>query len=179
MSFDRRGRRHHRTHEMRAAATTLPPFEVSITRRRATLARLEYVGGDMFESVPPADVYIMKHIIHDWDDERCLRLLRNCHLSMEGGGPIICVDAVLPPMGDTGGTAGNTTVTDAINNNVLATSLQASGGTGLMITAGNTTSDKVTVTAQGNNFNSDQFGVHQRAQLCQREARGPPDLATD
>jgi len=54
----------------------------------------------MFDAVPPADVYIMKHIIHDWDDERCIRLLRNCHRSMQGDGRVICVDTVLPPMGD-------------------------------------------------------------------------------
>jgi hypothetical protein len=67
-------------------------------------SRLEYIGGDMFKSVPPADVYVMKHIIHDWDDGRCIRLLRNCHQSMTGDGRVICVDAVLAPMGDTAGT---------------------------------------------------------------------------
>ena len=66
--------------------------------------RLEYVGGDMFESVPPADVYIMKHIIHDWEDEKCIRLLENCRRSMRGDGRVICVDTVLPPMGNTAGT---------------------------------------------------------------------------
>lgn len=66
-------------------------------------ARLDYVAGDMFESVPPADVYIMKHIIHDWEDEKCIRLLENCCRSMNHGGRVVCVDAVLPPMGDTAG----------------------------------------------------------------------------
>jgi SAM-dependent methyltransferase len=70
----------------------------------AVASRLEYLARDMFESVPEADVYIMKHIIHDWDDERCLRLLRNCHKSMQGDGRVICVDSVLPPMGNTAGT---------------------------------------------------------------------------
>jgi len=70
----------------------------------AVASRLEYLGGDMFESVPAADVYIMKHIIHDWDDERCVRLLENCHRSMRGDGRLICVDSVLPPMGDAAGT---------------------------------------------------------------------------
>ncbi len=70
----------------------------------AVASRLEYVGGNMFESVPAADVYIMKHIIHDWDDEKCVRLLENCRQSMRGDGRLICVDAVLPPMGDAAGT---------------------------------------------------------------------------
>ena len=67
----------------------------------AVAARLEFVGGDMFESVPPAEVYIMKHIIHDWDDARCIRLLENCRRSMTGNGRVISVDAILPPLGDT------------------------------------------------------------------------------
>ncbi len=69
-------------------------------------SRLEFAGGDMFEAVPPAEVYIMKHIIHDWDDARCIKLLENCHTSMEGDGRVICIDAVLPPMGDTGSPPG-------------------------------------------------------------------------
>ena len=67
--------------------------------------RIRYVGGDMFEAVPPAEVYIMKHIIHDWEDEKCVRLLGNCVRSMQGDGRVICVDSVLPSMGDTGGIA--------------------------------------------------------------------------
>jgi hypothetical protein len=66
--------------------------------------RLEFRGGDMFHSVPAGDVYVMKHIIHDWDDASCLKLLRNCRSSMLGDGRVICVDAVLPPMGETGAT---------------------------------------------------------------------------
>ncbi len=68
-------------------------------------SRVEYVGGDMFESVPAGDVFIMKHIIHDWDDDRCIQLLQHCRTNMDGEGRVISVDAVLPPMGDTGGTA--------------------------------------------------------------------------
>lgn len=71
---------------------------------RAIANRLEYLAGDMFNSVPAANVYIMKHIIHDWEDESCIRLLQNCHHSMRGGGRVICVDSVLPPMGNVGGT---------------------------------------------------------------------------
>ena len=67
-------------------------------------ARLEYVGADMLEMVPPGDAYILKHIVHDWDDERSVQILRNCHQSMEGQGRLICVDSVLPPIGDTSGT---------------------------------------------------------------------------
>lgn len=71
----------------------------------AVSSRLEYVDQDFFERVPSAGVYVLKHIIHDWDDAHCLRLLQNCHQSMKGNGRIICVDTVVPPMGDTSGVA--------------------------------------------------------------------------
>lgn len=66
------------------------------------LARLTFVGGDMFADVPAGDIYALKAIIHDWDDASCLRVLRNCRARLPGDGRIICVDNVLPPMGDTG-----------------------------------------------------------------------------
>ncbi len=68
--------------------------------------RLTFQPGDMFDSVPPADVYFLKHIIHDWHDEECKRILSNCRQSMIGEGKLLCVDVVLPPMGDTGGFSG-------------------------------------------------------------------------
>lgn len=70
------------------------------------ISRINFIGGDMFDSVPRAQVYIMKHIIHDWDDSSCKRLLSNCFNNMEYNGSIICVDAVLSPLGDTAGIAG-------------------------------------------------------------------------
>ena|SRR5260370_447654 len=94
---------------LRGAVLDMPdliPMAKKSSQLSADVAsRLEYIGGDMFDAVPAADVYIMKHIIHDWDDERCIRLLRNCHRSMEGEGRVVCVDAVLPPIGDTSGTS--------------------------------------------------------------------------
>jgi hypothetical protein len=87
------------------------PELIPVARKRgaendATVVnRLEYVGEDMFKSVPPAEVYIMKHIIHDWEDEKCVQLLQNCRQSMQGDGRVICVDSVLPPMGNTANTS--------------------------------------------------------------------------
>ena len=59
--------------------------------------RCEAVGGDFFASVPAGgDAYIMKHIIHDWDDENSLKILRNCHKSMTEGGKVLVVEMVIP-----------------------------------------------------------------------------------
>ena len=60
--------------------------------------RCEVVAGNFFESVPGGgDAYIMKHIIHDWDDVRALKILRNCHSAMKKGGKLLLVEAVIAP----------------------------------------------------------------------------------
>ena len=49
--------------------------------------RVEKVAGDFFEAIPAgADAYMMKHIVHDWDDERCRKILRSIHRAMSDGG---------------------------------------------------------------------------------------------
>jgi SAM-dependent methyltransferase len=59
--------------------------------------RCRVVGGDFLVSVPKGgDAYILKHIIHDWDDERATRILRNCHRAMPSGGRLLVVDPVIP-----------------------------------------------------------------------------------
>ena len=58
--------------------------------------RVEIVGGDFLDRLPDgADAYIMKRIIHDWDDERAATILRNCRIAMAPGGRVLVVDAVL------------------------------------------------------------------------------------
>ncbi|HKC64705.1 MAG TPA: methyltransferase [Pyrinomonadaceae bacterium] len=61
------------------------------------LDRAEVVGGDFFDSVPSGgDAYMMKLIIHDWDEERAVRILKNCHSAMEDGGRLLLVETVVP-----------------------------------------------------------------------------------
>jgi len=61
-------------------------------------ARCEAVGGDFFVSVPAGgDAYIMKYILHDWDDERCVRILKNCRNVMVPDGRVLAVEYVIAP----------------------------------------------------------------------------------
>ncbi|KAK3194498.1 hypothetical protein Dsin_025808 [Dipteronia sinensis] len=57
---------------------------------------VEHIGGDMFESVPKGDAIFMKWILHDWSDEHCLRLLKNCYKSIPEDGKLIVVETILP-----------------------------------------------------------------------------------
>lgn len=61
-------------------------------------ARCRFVGGDFFSSVPPADAYVMRHILHDWDDAAAISILRNCRKAMNPEGRILVVETVLPPL---------------------------------------------------------------------------------
>ncbi|KAL3500454.1 hypothetical protein ACH5RR_039547 [Cinchona calisaya] len=56
---------------------------------------VEHKGGDMFESIPEADAIFKKWILHDWDDEHCLKLLRNCYTALPEDGKIIIVEGIV------------------------------------------------------------------------------------
>ena len=59
--------------------------------------RATVVGGDFFESIPTGDALILKHILHDWDDEKCVAILRNCRNATLEGGRLLVVEEALPP----------------------------------------------------------------------------------
>lgn len=59
--------------------------------------RCEVVEGDFFDAVPAgADAYIMKSVIHDWDDERCITILTNCRQAMKADGKVLILEPVVP-----------------------------------------------------------------------------------
>jgi hypothetical protein len=65
---------------------------------RGVARRVELVAGSFFDegSVPKgADVYMLKHILHDWDDERCVAILRNCRAAMEPGARLLVIEALV------------------------------------------------------------------------------------
>ena len=60
--------------------------------------RCTTVSGDFFKAVPEGgDAYIMKHIIHDWDDGKALQILANIKRAMNPGGRVILLESVLTP----------------------------------------------------------------------------------
>jgi O-methyltransferase/methyltransferase family protein len=58
-------------------------------------------SGNFFEAVPKGgDAYIMKRTLHDWDDERCAKILANCRNAMSEKGRVLVVESVIPPGND-------------------------------------------------------------------------------
>jgi hypothetical protein len=63
--------------------------------------RLTLRGGDFFAEAPAgADAYLLKHILHDWGDEACLRILAPIRAGLAPGGRVLIVEQVIPPGND-------------------------------------------------------------------------------
>lgn len=59
--------------------------------------RCQVVAGNFFESVPAgADTYLMRHIIHDWDEARCIQILKHVRAVLPAGGKLLLIEVVVP-----------------------------------------------------------------------------------
>ena len=59
--------------------------------------RCEFIAGDFFETIPGgADAYLLKSVIHDWNDERSVAILRNCRHAMKGAAKLLLVERIVP-----------------------------------------------------------------------------------
>ncbi|KAJ8573644.1 hypothetical protein K7X08_010155 [Anisodus acutangulus] len=59
---------------------------------------LDFVGGDMFDKIPHANAMLLKHVLHNWRDEDCVKILKICKESIpnrEKGGKVIIIDTVM------------------------------------------------------------------------------------
>ncbi|KAK6919652.1 O-methyltransferase domain [Dillenia turbinata] len=59
---------------------------------------LDFVGGDMFEFIPPANAIVLKWVLHDWPDEDCVKILTRCREAIEStneGGKLIIIEIVI------------------------------------------------------------------------------------
>ncbi|XP_057796260.1 flavonoid 8-O-methyltransferase 1-like [Salvia miltiorrhiza] len=89
----------------KAAAAAFPGLKCTVLDLPHVVAGLEgsqnlsFVSGNMFEFIPPADAVILKWILHDWNDEHCVKILEKCKeailASKENGGKVIIVDMVV------------------------------------------------------------------------------------
>ncbi|XP_054789886.1 isoliquiritigenin 2'-O-methyltransferase-like [Prosopis cineraria] len=57
---------------------------------------LTHVGGDMFKSVPEGEAIMIKGTTHNWSDEKCVLLFRNCREALKEGGKVIVIDLMMP-----------------------------------------------------------------------------------
>lgn len=63
---------------------------------RKVAARITTAGGNFFQTVPAgADAYMMKYIIHDWNDDQCETILRHCREAMAPDGRVLVIEHVI------------------------------------------------------------------------------------
>lgn len=68
-------------------------------RAAGLAARCEAVAGDFFADVPEGDLYVLKAILHDWNDEQSVSILKNCRRRLRRGGRVAIVEMVIPDDG--------------------------------------------------------------------------------
>ncbi|KAK7349007.1 hypothetical protein VNO80_23829 [Phaseolus coccineus] len=73
---------------------------------------IEHVGGDMFESVPNGDAILVKLVCHNWADEDCIKLLRNCHRALPPHGKVIVMDYIIPEVPNSSDASKHTSILD-------------------------------------------------------------------
>ena len=60
-------------------------------------ARCTFHGGSFFDSVPAgADLYVLQHVLHDWNDQQCVTILDNCRKAMAPGATLLIIERVMP-----------------------------------------------------------------------------------
>ncbi|XP_048328169.2 probable O-methyltransferase 3 [Ziziphus jujuba] len=88
----------------KAIANAFPNTECTVFDLPHVVADLQgannvkYVGGDMFEAVPPADAILLKWILHDWSDEESVKILKKCKEAITGKGnkgKVIIIDMMM------------------------------------------------------------------------------------
>ncbi len=58
--------------------------------------RCEHVGGDMFKQIPTADAYMLKLILHDWNDQECVQILSNIRKAASGKKRVFIIEHIVP-----------------------------------------------------------------------------------
>ncbi|KAK8962928.1 hypothetical protein KSP40_PGU000444 [Platanthera guangdongensis] len=64
------------------------------------LPGVEHHGGDVFASVPSGDALLLKWVLHDWNDEDSIKILKSCWKAIPDNGKVIVVDSILPEIVD-------------------------------------------------------------------------------
>jgi hypothetical protein len=83
----------------------LPDVVPSATAAAAALGlaeRSRAMAGDFFTAVPEADIYLLKNVLHDWNDEEAVRILKRCRQAMRRGGRVVVIEMLLGEMGELG-----------------------------------------------------------------------------
>jgi SAM-dependent methyltransferase len=79
------------------------PTAIDAARNFGLEDRFSVVAGDFFSTpIPSGDLLLLKVVLHDWDDESCLKILRNCRRALHPGGRILLAEMLIDEIGKPG-----------------------------------------------------------------------------
>lgn len=89
---------------LRAVVMDLPsvvPRAGEVAARLGLSDRLTVVGGDFCTAAPSgADLYLLRYVLHDWDDEECVTILQKCRAAMKANGRVCVLEMTLGTVGE-------------------------------------------------------------------------------
>jgi O-methyltransferase domain/Dimerisation domain len=91
---------------LRGAVFDLPavvPTAIQAAEELGLQQRFSVFAGDFFQdTIPPADLFLLKMIMHDWNDDACLAILQNCRRAINPGGRIVVAEVIIGEIGTPG-----------------------------------------------------------------------------
>ena len=78
------------------------PMAAAAAKEAGLAERVQAVAGDFLQSVPAADLYLLKWILHDHSDEKCVTILTNCREALRAGGRVVVMELQLGGLDDPG-----------------------------------------------------------------------------
>jgi hypothetical protein len=87
-------------HTETRAITNLANLNRFVRSITSNVGSANRIGGSFFDSVPPAEAYMLKGIIHDWDDIDAIKILKDCRRSINAGGKLLISTSLLKPSTD-------------------------------------------------------------------------------
>jgi len=71
------------------------PHAIEQAKQNDTEGILNYEEGDFFNSIAASDCYLIKYILHNWNDENCIKILQNCRKSIAPNGRVLIMDMLI------------------------------------------------------------------------------------
>jgi hypothetical protein len=82
---------------LRAVVFDQPSVSDRVGKNSDSLNRIAYVSGDFFKEVPGGgDIYLLKSVLHNWDDQACMAILKNCHTAMHENARLLIIERIIP-----------------------------------------------------------------------------------
>ena len=78
------------------------PMAAAAAQEAGLADRVQAVAGDFLQSVPAADLYLLKWILHDHSDEQCVTILSNCRKALRSAGRVVVMELQLGGLDDPG-----------------------------------------------------------------------------